>query len=100
MKSYILRDLEVSGLVEDNVLNLRKVSTQKSIPVTNEHIPLQEDIEKWLYLQEVKLPDIDAEIGLLIGNNVHKAFEHGKLSTAKARVHMPWTGVFATSLIE
>ena len=40
---------------------------------------MQEDIQKWPYLHNVRLPHIDAEIGLLIGNNVHEAFEPWKV---------------------
>nr|XP_033956769.1 carbohydrate sulfotransferase 10 isoform X2 [Pseudochaenichthys georgianus] len=47
VKSSLLRDLEVCGIKEDKFISLKKVSTQKSIPVTKDYIPLQKDIEKW-----------------------------------------------------
>lgn len=75
VKSCLLRDLEVSGLEENNFITLQKVFTQKSIPVAKENNHLQKDTEKWPHLQEVKLPYIDADIGLLIGNDVHESFE-------------------------
>ena len=75
VESYILTDLEVSGLRSSNFIDLPKVFTQKSIPVSRKNIPTQKDIEKWPYLDEVTLPTIDADVGLLIGTNVHKALE-------------------------
>lgn len=75
VESHLLTDLEVSGLNSNNFIDLPKVFTQKGIPVSRKSIPSQRDIEKWPYLSEVTLPSIDAEVGLLIGNNVHKALE-------------------------
>ena len=93
VKSCLLRDLEVCGLEERNFISLPKVYTQKTIPVTRENIPTQQDIDKWSYLQEVKLPCIDAEIGILIGNNVHKAFEPWKV------IHSQNNGPYAVKTI-
>ena len=52
---------------------LPRVFTHSFIPVQKENIPKQEDIAKWPYLKDVSLPQIDAEVGLLIGTNVPKA---------------------------
>lgn len=93
VKSCLLRDLEVSGLEESNFINLPKVFTQKTIPVTREIIPTQKDIDKWPHLQEIKLPCTDAEIGLLIGNNVHEAFEPWKV------IHSQDNGPYAVKTI-
>nr|XP_055033829.1 uncharacterized protein LOC129422128 [Misgurnus anguillicaudatus] len=68
VESYVLTDLEVSGLEENNFIELPKVFTQMSIPVSKENIPQQRDVDKWPYLSEVKLPHIDAEVEILIGN--------------------------------
>ena len=48
---------------------------EKEIPVKKESIPSEMDVKQWSYLGEVKLPQIDADIGLLIGSNVPKALE-------------------------
>lgn len=52
-----------------------EVYSQKTIPVTKDNIPHQEDVNSWPHLKEVKLPTIQAEIGLLIGANVPRAME-------------------------
>lgn len=74
VESYLLTDLEVSGLNTNNFIDLPKVFTQKNIPVSRKNIP-QKDIKKWPYLSEVRLPDINADVGLPIGSNVYKALE-------------------------
>lgn len=88
VKSCLIRDLQVCGLEEDNFIDLPKVFTQTSIPVAKENIPLQKHIDRWPYLQEVKLPHVDVEIGLLIGNDVHKYLNLGEFYTVKITVHM------------
>lgn len=46
VESYLLTDLEVSGIDSNNFIDLPKVYTQKSIPVSTENIPTQKDMEK------------------------------------------------------
>ncbi|XDV29327.1 hypothetical protein PO909_032464 [Leuciscus waleckii] len=48
------------------------------------HIPIQESIDKWKYLREVKIPQLDADIELLIGTNAAKLME-------------PWKGISLNS---
>ena len=45
---------------------------------------MHEDIQAWPYLHNLRLPHINADIGLLIGNYVHEAFE-------------PWTVIHSQS---
>ena len=46
-----------------------------SLPVTTESVTNQQDVEKWQYLSEVKIPDIDSAIGLLIGSDAPEILE-------------------------
>lgn len=75
VESYLLKDLEVSRLNTKNFIDLPKAFTQKNIPVSRKNIPSHKDIKKWPYLSEVRLPDINADVGLLIGSNVYKALK-------------------------
>ncbi|XP_071951906.1 uncharacterized protein [Antedon mediterranea] len=75
VNSHIVSSLEVSNLVGGTPIKLPRLYTVKEIPVTKEEIPLQKDIRTWPYLQDLKIPELDAEIGLLIGNDVPKAME-------------------------
>ncbi|KAI2661726.1 G2 and S phase-expressed protein 1 [Labeo rohita] len=83
VESYVLTDLEVSGLEENTFVELSKVFTQKSIPVSMENIPQQHDVDKWPYLSEVKLPQIDAGVEILIGNKEYKLLEPWQVNNSK-----------------
>ncbi|KAJ8410005.1 hypothetical protein AAFF_G00210460 [Aldrovandia affinis] len=67
--------MEISSLDGNQFIELSEVFSQKSIPVTKDNIPHQEDVNRWSHLKEVKLSSIQAEVGLLIGANVPKAME-------------------------
>ncbi|KAK0132995.1 hypothetical protein N1851_031641 [Merluccius polli] len=68
-------DLEVSSLEGDDFIGLTEVFAQKVIPVSKENIPTQDDVDKWPHLQGVRIPSINADVGLLIGTDVAKALE-------------------------
>lgn len=68
-------DLEVSSIEGDDFIELTEVFAQKVIPVSKENIPTQEDVDKWPHLQGVRIPLINADVGLLIGADVAKALE-------------------------
>ncbi|KAJ8037714.1 hypothetical protein HOLleu_18605 [Holothuria leucospilota] len=74
--SRAITNLEVCDLEGHNTLLLPKVFTQKRIPACKDDIVTQDDLKKWPYLSRVSLPNSRAmEVGILIGNNVHKAME-------------------------
>lgn len=45
------------------------------MPVEKSNIPQQQDLEKWPHLKHVCLPEIDAEVEILIGTDVSSALE-------------------------
>ena len=75
INSLVIKGLEVCSLEGTDFIDLPEVYTQHEIPVGKEYIPRQEDLRKWSYLQDVKIPNIDAEIDLLIGVNAPKLME-------------------------
>lgn len=77
---FVLSDLEVCGLTENKYISLPDVYTHTDIPVTKENVPVEKDLERWPYLQkEVRLPQIDADVEMLIGMNAHSAMEPWKI---------------------
>jgi hypothetical protein len=70
-----VNSLEVFDLNEDNMVELPIVFSTERLPVNESSIPRQEDVNRWQHLKGVKLQEIDASIGLLIGNDVPKALE-------------------------
>ncbi len=83
VSTHVFTELEISGLNENNFVDLPQVFSQKEIPVKKENIPQQKDVKKWKYLDEVHLPQIDAGIGLLIGTNVPKILEPWKVINSR-----------------
>lgn len=73
--SYLLSGLEVCGINENTYIDLPDVYTHMDIPVSKENIPMQQDLEKWSHLSGIELSHIEADVGLLIGNNAYKAME-------------------------
>lgn len=63
----------MSELKDDRFISLAEAYAQRSMSVTKDNIPTQEDLKKWPYLREVQLPQID--IDLLIGINVANVME-------------------------
>ncbi|XP_061761988.1 myosin-9-like [Nerophis ophidion] len=45
------------------------------MPVSPHNIPKQQDLKHWPYLNNIKLPEIDSDIDLLIGTNASKVLE-------------------------
>lgn len=75
VNSYELTDLEVCGLEEQDYIQLPNVYTQPDITAKKVNIPQKKDLEKLSYLSRVRLPKLEAEVGLLIGVNSYKAME-------------------------
>ena len=77
---YVLSDLEVCGLTENKYISLPDVYTHTDIPVTKDNVPVEKDLERWPYLRkDVRLPQIDADVDILIGMNAHSAMEPWKI---------------------
>ncbi|RUA05619.1 MAG: hypothetical protein DSY43_04230, partial [Gammaproteobacteria bacterium] len=67
--------LVVCDLDEKNTVELSNVYTRTKLPVSNEDIPRQDDVNQWPHLQGIALTRINADIELLIGNDVPLALE-------------------------
>ena len=73
MYTFELHNLEITDLDENNSIRLPPVYTKDKMPVSTCHIPTSADLKQWPHLQDIELPQINADIGLLIGNNIPDA---------------------------
>ena len=73
--SFVVTDLTISDLDQNVFIKLPTLYTRPSIPVSGEDIPTQDDVDKWPHLSGVHLPSVDAEIGLLIANDVPEVLD-------------------------
>ncbi|XP_070541303.1 uncharacterized protein [Ptychodera flava] len=55
-------------------VELKTVYTKPEIGVSEDYIPRQEDLMRWPHLKNIRLPRIDAEIGLMIGTGETAVF--------------------------
>ena len=67
--------LNVFDLDEDHMVEIPTVFSTTRLPVSKYSIPLQKDVDKWNHLDGINLPNLNAEISLLIGNDVPRALE-------------------------
>lgn len=67
--------MEVFDLEENNFIELPLVFSTPKLPVASESVPRQEDVDRWPHLKGVRVAEINADVGLLIGHDVPKALE-------------------------
>lgn len=70
MTTYEVHGLEVISLDERNVIPMPNMYTKDRMPVSTNHIPTSADLQRWPHLADIKIPQLQAEVGILIGNNV------------------------------
>ena len=70
-----LVNLEVSDLSDLNIIELSMVYSRPSLPVSTNAIGTQEDVDRWPHLKGITVPNIEEEIGLLIGSNVPQVLQ-------------------------
>ena len=70
-----LVSLQISDLLQENTVELPEVYSRPNLPIPAEAIATQQDVNRWPHLKGVKIPKIEAEIGLLIGSDVPLALQ-------------------------
>lgn len=75
IQSTLASGLEVCKLNGNTFMPLPEVYTQRSMPVTEDNMPTQEDLKKWPYLRNVQLLQMNSDVELLIGMNAKKFLE-------------------------
>lgn len=75
VSTYIVNELEVSGLNGKGCHSLPDVYTQKAMPVGAANIINKDTLRDWPYLNHIDIPENHAEVELLIGTNAAKLLE-------------------------
>ncbi|KAK0131366.1 hypothetical protein N1851_033909 [Merluccius polli] len=75
VESSVVDSLEISGFKGECFYPLPKVCTQKEMPVSTTNIISEKELRKWPYLEDVKIPHINADVDVLIGTNASKLME-------------------------
>ncbi|XP_062415351.1 uncharacterized protein LOC134107519 [Pungitius pungitius] len=83
VESSVVDSLEISGITGECFYPLPKVCTQKEMPVSTANIISERELRKWPYLDDVKIPRINADVDLLIGTNASKLMEPWKVINSR-----------------
>ncbi|KAK6175033.1 hypothetical protein SNE40_013574 [Patella caerulea] len=78
-----LTDLEVYDIKKENYIELKNVFSRPKLPVTDDDIPKQDDVDKWPHLNGLHLEDLDSSVDLLIDIDNNKAIEPKEIIEAK-----------------
>ena len=96
MYSVPLDNMQICDVTMTHTVDLPRLFTKDEMPVNKSHIPTVAEIRKWPHLANVDIPEVDAEIGLLIGNNVPDAYSPFEVLTGPsgsphaARTRIGW----------
>ncbi|KAK7909879.1 hypothetical protein WMY93_014563 [Mugilogobius chulae] len=83
VKSQCVSGLEIAELAGNHFFELPEVYTQDAIPVCKTNIPRQQDIERWDHFKPIRIPELDADVELLIGTNAAKLMEPWEIINSK-----------------
>ena len=70
-------NLEIFDLNKRNLVELPKVYSTPSLPISTSCIGKQDDVERWPHLKGINIQNINADIGLLIGSDVPRESKNG-----------------------
>ena len=68
-------NLEVFDLDETNYVELFNVFSRPRLRVSKDCMAKQSDVERWSDLAGIEIPQINAEVGLLIGSDVPEVLQ-------------------------
>ena len=74
LDTYEVQNIEVCDVLAKHEVVLPTLYSKEIIPVSRSHIPTMNDIKDYPHLEGVHLPQFDAPIGLLLGNNIPDAY--------------------------
>ena len=77
--------LVVHDLQEDEFIDLPAVFPTPSLPITCDDIPKQEDVKRWPHFDGIYIKKVEAQVGLLIGNDNPKALEPSEIKQSRRK---------------
>ena len=85
MATNIVEGIEVCSIDGHDFLELPSVYTKHKMPISQQHIPTQSDMDQWEHMKDVDIQKINADVGLLIGNNVPDAYSPIEIRTGPSQ---------------
>ena len=82
--------LEIMDMNEINMVELPEVLTKEKLNISTDGIAYQDDVNRWSHLSGIQVPErINAEVELLIGQDVPEALEPSEISLPIIRQDYP-----------
>lgn len=75
VSTHMVVGLEMARLEGEDLCELPKTYIQQHLTLHRGNIPGEQNLKSWPHLNQVHLPEVDADVDLLIGTNVPKAFQ-------------------------
>jgi len=67
-KCMMVPSLEISDYEESDFLHLQPMLSIDNLPISSDNIPTQVDISSFEEFNNLTIPNVEPEVGLLIGN--------------------------------
>ena len=74
-RTRVIRDLEIYDLDENERVSLPPTYSREVLPIGNEEIIREEDIEGWPNIRDLPFNFVDADVGLILGINAPEAIK-------------------------
>ena len=74
-RNNIISNLVICDQGENHLIKLPPVNTLPEIHVSVDEVITNQDLKTWPHLSNLNLPELNAKVGLLIGNNILQATE-------------------------
>ena len=68
-KARVINNLQISDISESNFLDLKPLLSVQSLPVSSADIPNQQDLNQFAEFEDIFIPTVACDVGLLIGND-------------------------------
>ena len=75
----------VHNLQENEFIDLPSVFSTPALQITRDHIPKQEDVKRWLHLDGIYIPKVEASVGVLIDNDNPKALKPREIEKSRRK---------------
>ena len=85
VKCHIIHGLEISDMNEESLVKLPPTTTVDKIPASKQDVVTREDLQRWPHLDSIKIPEIDCEVEMMIGQDVPEASEPWEVINAPNR---------------
>ena len=83
-KARVINNLQISDISESNFLDLKPLLSVQSLPVSSADIPNQQDLNQFAEFEDIFIPTVACDVGLLIGNDNRHILQPHEVKNSQA----------------